>query len=348
MSAQWLGNLQNLFNALGLTTLARMLPSNVTITGGAIDGVTIGANTPAAASFTSVTHNTPSAGDSSTKSATTAFVGAAIAANPGPRGATGATGAQGPAGPTGAAGATSRNLLRNGNFAVNQRGVSGTVTLDDDQYGHDGWKGGANGATYTFSTSGADTVISISAGSLVQVIEAGAVGGTTFTASQAGGGQLHLFQPSTSAQAFGIGSATLSGATAGATLSIEVGTGTVSLVQVEAGTVASAFERRLLSEELAFCQRYYVSYVFAGAGAVQFNAYYAGGSYLGFYFSLPVPMRAQPTVGFIGTWTSFNVSNLGIAPVGSQMIEPYIQVTNTGAAGISNPANGGFFASAEL
>ena len=50
----YLGNLANLFSRLGLTTMARMLASNVVLTGGSMDGVTVGANTPAPASFTSL------------------------------------------------------------------------------------------------------------------------------------------------------------------------------------------------------------------------------------------------------------------------------------------------------
>jgi hypothetical protein len=67
--------------------------------------------------------------------------------------------------------ANPRNKVYNGNFSVNQRVVSGTVSLSAGQYGHDGFKAGASGCTYTFSTSNNITTLNISAGSLIQVVE---------------------------------------------------------------------------------------------------------------------------------------------------------------------------------
>lgn len=64
-----------------------------------------------------------------------------------------------------------RNKIINGNFNINQRKVSGTVTLSAGVYGHDRWKAGASGCTYTFSASGGVTTIDITAGSLVQIVE---------------------------------------------------------------------------------------------------------------------------------------------------------------------------------
>src|SRR6056297_1384954 len=64
-----------------------------------------------------------------------------------------------------------RNAIINGNFGVNQRGVSGTLSLSTGEYGHDRWKAGSSGCTYTFSTTEGVTTIDISAGSLIQVIE---------------------------------------------------------------------------------------------------------------------------------------------------------------------------------
>jgi hypothetical protein len=64
-----------------------------------------------------------------------------------------------------------KNVIIDGNFNVNQRGVSGTVTLAAGAYGHDRWKGGASGCTYTFATVENVTTLTISAGSLIQVVE---------------------------------------------------------------------------------------------------------------------------------------------------------------------------------
>lgn len=64
-----------------------------------------------------------------------------------------------------------KNAIINGNFGINQRGVSGTVSLAAGAYGHDRWKAGASGCTYTFVTSQNVTTITITAGTLQQVIE---------------------------------------------------------------------------------------------------------------------------------------------------------------------------------
>ena len=65
-----------------------------------------------------------------------------------------------------------RNRLINGDFAVNQRCVSGTVYLSPGQYGHDRWKAGPSGCTYTFSLVNGKTTITILVGTLTQIIEA--------------------------------------------------------------------------------------------------------------------------------------------------------------------------------
>ena len=146
-----------------------------------------------------------------------------------------------------------RNAIINGNFAVNQRGASGAVTLSAGDYGHDRWKAGASGCTYTFATSANVTTLTIAAGSLVQVIEGASLFSGTYTLSFTGTAQGKI-----GAGSFGDSGITGS-VTGGTNLNIEFGTGTVSQVQLEAGSVATPFERRPVGTELALCQRYYYS-----------------------------------------------------------------------------------------
>jgi len=159
-----------------------------------------------------------------------------------------------------------RNRIINGNFAINQRVVSGTVVLAAGVYGHDRWKAGASGCTYTFSTTGLDTTITISAGSLQQVIESVNVEGGNYVMTWTGTAQGRIAGGSYAAT--GVAA---TGVTAAATLTVEFNTGTLTRVQVEPGASggASPFDRRLMAAELALCQRYYETGVgrFAGYGS---------------------------------------------------------------------------------
>ena len=81
-------------------------------------------------------------------------------------------------------------------------------------------------------------------------------------------------------------------------------------VQLEVGTSATPFERRLYNQELANCQRYYT---------VLYDLFIRGytltGTALSQTITLPVQMRANPTLTKVGTWT---VSNASQPSVGSQ------------------------------
>lgn len=144
-----------------------------------------------------------------------------------------------------------KNVVINGNFGVNQRAVSGTVVLAAGEYGHDRFKGGASGCTYTFATSANVTTLTISAGSLQQVIGGSNLFTDTYTLSWAGTAQGKI----------GAGSYASSGVTGsvtgGTNLTVEFNTGTLSFVQLEKGSVATDFERRTYAEELDLCTYYF-------------------------------------------------------------------------------------------
>jgi hypothetical protein len=181
------------------------------------------------------------------------------------------------------------NKLINGGFGLNQRAVSGSVSLSSGDYGHDRFKGGASGCTYTFATSANVTTLTISAGSLIQVVEGVNLQSGTHTLSWTG----------TATAKIGGGSLSATGvtgtATGGTNLNIEISTGTVSLIQLEEGSVATPFEHRSYGEELALCQRFYWQYL-NPTGVIAF----AAGEYLANNFRStimhPVTMRGTPTV----------------------------------------------------
>lgn len=151
-----------------------------------------------------------------------------------------------------------RNRLINANFSINQRIVSGTVTLAAGAYGHDRWKAGAGGATYTFAASGADTVITITAGSLMQVVEGLNIEGGVYRLSHQGTAQARTaVNGAATTGAYAANPQSTASATGGQTVAVEFTTGTVDRVQLEGGTLNTVFERRPVSYELSACQRYY-------------------------------------------------------------------------------------------
>lgn len=151
-----------------------------------------------------------------------------------------------------------RNRLINGNFAINQRVVSGAVVLAAGKYGHDRWKAGAAGCSYTFVTSGQDTTITITAGSLMQVVEGVNVEGGIYTLSHAGTAQARTaINNAATSGAYAASPLQTVAATGGQKVTVEFATGTVSRVMLEPGAAASPFERRSFPSELTLCQRYF-------------------------------------------------------------------------------------------
>lgn len=202
-----------------------------------------------------------------------------------------------------------RNHLINGSFTVNQRAVSGTVTLVAGAYGHDRFKAGAAGCTYTFSTSGADTILTILAGSLQQVIEGANIEGGNYVMSWTGTAQGKI-----GAGNYAASGVTAASVTGGSNLTVEFGTGTLSKVQLEPGATASSFERRPIGVELSLCKRYYLS-SFTGAprnnniaqvcadggvATIEANGNYGGNTLL-----FDVEMRAAPTLNIFGDSSGF-------------------------------------------
>ncbi|QIM48997.1 hypothetical protein G9Q38_07285 [Pusillimonas sp. DMV24BSW_D] len=143
-----------------------------------------------------------------------------------------------------------RNKIINGNPVINQRGVSGTVTLAAGEYGHDRWKAGSGGCTYTFNTVENITTITISSGTLMQIIE-----GVNLMSGQ------HVLSWQGTAQgrvdsgSYGNSGEVLGTAVGGTNQAVEFSTGTLSLVQYESGTVPTLFEFRGFFEE-TLCFRY--------------------------------------------------------------------------------------------
>jgi len=214
----------------------------------------------------------------------------------------------------------SRNRVINGDFSINQRSVSGTVTLSAGQYGHDRWKAGASGCTYTFSTTGTYTTLTITAGSLQQVIEGVNVNVTTYIMTWIGTAQGKI-----AGGLYGVSGVTTASAIAGSNMTIEFGAGTLSKVQVESGAVSTPFEMLRYSAKLALCQSYYIQYagVYLGAARTASGLYSASPAF-------PVPMRISPSLQSGSSFTAYGGGANGTPALGGYSSRWIPQLYNSG------------------
>lgn len=148
-----------------------------------------------------------------------------------------------------------RNLLVNGNFAVNQRGyVSGTNTTVAYQYTLDMWRVVTGGQNVTFTNLGGGTAnfanqVTAPAGGLEQVVPGESIQGGTYTLNWVGAGI-----------------ATVNGVavTKSVSFTLTAGTnaivrfvGVVSYAQLEPGSAATTFEYLPYEVNLQRCERFY-------------------------------------------------------------------------------------------
>jgi hypothetical protein len=121
-------------------------------------------------------------------------------------------------------------------------------------------------------------------------------------------------------------------------------------VQLEAGTNASAFERRDYGRELAMCQRYYYRQTSQVAGDYFVpNAYAISTTQAFGYNTFPVPMRTRPTaLEQSGTAADYNVVRCGLGTNANCSSVPTFGVANltsaqtvfTVSSGLSNGTAG--------
>lgn len=211
---------------------------------------------------------TATAGTNTTQAASTAFVAAAVAPY------------------------IPQNYVDNSGFTVNQRGyVSGTA-LAAGAYGFDRWKAGAAGGTLTFSNP---PMVTITAGSILQVLDGANFYGGSYTLSWSGTAQGRT----------GNGNGGLSNAYAASPITftsspglwqtIEFTNGTLGQVQVQLGSIAAVWQPQVLATEWDRCQRFYIpmNTFWAGYGEPGTTGHAHTRTFI-------TRMRVNPTV----TWTS--------------------------------------------
>lgn len=182
-----------------------------------------------------------------------------------------------------------RNRVINGNFQVNQRGyVSGTA-LAAGIYAHDRWKAGASGCTYTFTQGSPDTLITITAGSLQQIIEGANIEGGSYILSWSG-----TAQASINGGVYTNSPVKISSIVAGNNITIEFNAGTIGNVQFEPGYVITPFERRPIQIELSLCQRYFqvAGYMYGFA---------VNATDIAVLYTTKTKMRINPTISLLNT-----------------------------------------------
>lgn len=211
-----------------------------------------------------------------------------------------------------------RNLIINGNFAINQRAyVSGTAITGANQYTLDRWRVVTSGQSLTYSASGNGNQITAPAGGVEQVIEGANIGGGTYTLSWTG-----------TATATVNGVACANGGNVALPTNINATVrfigGTVSLVQFELGEIATPFEQRSIGIELVLSKRYCQTLM------LDFRTYATGNFVYASPHCLPVTMRATPTATFISNIAASNTSSVTASPLSSVVVRYSILASGVG------------------
>ena len=223
------------------------------------------------------------------------------------------------------------NYADNSGFSVNQRSyVSGTA-LAAAAYGHDRWKAGAGGCTYTFPAPvGPSNTITITAGTLQQVVEGGSIVGGNYMLSWTGTAQGRV-----GAGSYAASPVAVAGIVAGANTTIEFNGGSLGQVKFESGTVATPWFANGARYELSNCQRFYRTGLILWGGYVTATCPYYAATSIG-------AMRALPTIASLSdTSTTFGARTLAASGEAA-----YVTASATATGG--GTLNVSFSASADL
>ena len=199
----------------------------------------------------------------------------------------------------GSGGGSGRNAIINGSGRINQRGyTSGTATTSANQFTLDRWFVVTSGQSLAFTGDDSRREMTAPAGGVSQVIEGKNIVGGTYVLNWEG-----------AATATVNGTARTKGESftlpANTNATVTFSSGTFAGVQLEAGPIATPFERRPVGTELALCQRYYQA-----LPATTWRMCGTSSGSIGFWHTFLVEMRATPAIGSVSVSAVVNASAL--------------------------------------
>jgi len=190
-----------------------------------------------------------------------------------------------------------RNKIINGDFRINQRGYVSAANLASGAYGFDRWKSNFTNTTLTFTSAPQGQSLTInSGGGLQQVIERANMPAGTYVLTFTGTATGRVYNSGATAPSYAASPVTVTldgSADVVVEFTASGGTRTLQNVQLEAGSVSSAFEYRPIGTELALCQRYY--YRLAQNTSRYGSGYAKTSTTADIIVDFPVTMRAAPT-----------------------------------------------------
>ena len=203
----------------------------------------------------------------------------------------------------------SGNVIINGAFEINQRAYVSAANLASGAYGFDRWKSTFTNTTLTYTSAPQGQEVTISSGgSIEQIVERANLPAGTYTLSWTGTATGRVYNTGATPPSYAASPITV---TLDGSANVEVeftaagGTRTLSKVQLEAGSSATAFRRNgdSVQAELAACQRYYVRMSSSTSGYLELGqAVGRTSTTADMSYPLPVTMRVTPTsVDFGGT-----------------------------------------------
>jgi hypothetical protein len=193
------------------------------------------------------------------------------------------------------------NILINGAFEINQRAYVSAANLASGSYGFDRWKSTFTNTTLTYTSAPQGQEVTInSGGSIEQIVERANLPAGTYTLSWTGTATGRVYNTGATPPSYAASPITV---TLDGLANVEVeftasgGTRTLSQVQLEAGSTATAFRRNAnsLEGELAACQRYYYRSAPESSGGMYATGFGFGSTGAFILVPFPVTMRARPT-----------------------------------------------------